>query len=104
MPERRNRSLAAISWIAMSWTVCVLVVDARRSGVCARAARARVRRPRRSRCRHRRLRQIAVCVHFCETRRYGLRGFLLGLGCGPWAPRSRRSCIGFLLDLIFPDS
>lgn len=47
--------------------------------------------------------QIAVWVHFWKTRRYGLRGFFLGLF---WAVAATMPAlaIGFVLDLIFPDS
>lgn len=47
--------------------------------------------------------QIAVWVHFWKTRRYGIRGFLLGLlwMVGTSLPAL---AIGFLLDLVYPDS
>ena len=47
--------------------------------------------------------QLAVWVHFWKTRRYGIRGFFLGVF---WtvATTLPALAIGFLLDLIFPDS
>ena len=47
--------------------------------------------------------QIAVWVHFWKTRRFGARGFFLGVF---WAVAALMPglAIGFVLDLIFPDS
>ena len=47
--------------------------------------------------------QIAVWVHFWKTRRFGVRGLFLGLF---WAVAALMPglAVGFVLDLIFPDS
>ena len=47
--------------------------------------------------------QVAVWVHFWKTRRYGFRGFFLGFF---WmvALTMPALAVGFVLDLIFPDS